>query len=95
MIVPLEVKIEPIVRPEDYDVDQVVEFGKSIPGPPVYRVQAVALDTESDEVKTYDLHTLVDYSREPPGIGTITHSPLEANREYLTRLRDQLSEVLS
>lgn len=96
MIVPLEVKIESVLRgAEEFSVDQDVREIRQLPDPPVYRVQVAAYETERELVMTWDLHTLVDSSHEPPRVGTVTHSPLEANREHLTKLRDQLNGVLA
>lgn len=91
MIVPLLFKIDPVERRDNFDALQVGTLADY----PTYRVHAVVLDTDTGEVLTYDLHTLVDSSRELGAeIGTVTFSPLEASRQVLTKLRDELKGVL-
>lgn len=96
MIVPLQVRIERVERPESFDVDERPPELRSLVDPPVYRLLAVVLDTEAGQVRTYDLHTLVDNSRAMgEEVGMITFSSVEENRQFLTELRDALDGVLS
>lgn len=93
MIVPLRFVVEPLNDPE---VDVLTNSGpRLVRETPTFSIQAVIYDTEREQVRSYDFHTVVDRTR-PLGteIGLVVQSPLETNLDLLRGLRDQLDRVL-
>jgi hypothetical protein len=92
VIVPLEVKVEQLDEPDDAAELEGTVYAYA----PRYRVELLSLDTEAELVRRYEFHSMVDCSHlaEREVVGVQAYSPLDAERGYLTKLRDQISEVL-
>lgn len=98
MIVPLQMRIEP-VQPESFDDTYARSLGlPSLADQPVGAHLAGLGVQHDDQQPVDDFYSMVDHDRgrDPrSGVGMITLSSVEENRRFLTELRDAIDGVLS
>jgi hypothetical protein len=92
VIVPLSVQI--VRLGADEHADQALG-ALALVTPPLYHVRATLLDTDKRRVTSYELHSMVDETREGYGLaGSVSLAPLLAYRREMLELRDALNQVL-